>query len=37
VAVSLASNVRVSADLDYGKGENYEQPWSVTLGVSYGF
>lgn len=37
VSVSLASNVRVSADLDYGKGENYEQPWSMTLGVSYGF
>jgi outer membrane autotransporter protein len=37
LAVSLASKVRVSADLDYGKGENYEQPWSVTLGVSYGF
>jgi len=37
VSVSLASNIRVSADLDYGKGENYEQPWSATLGVSYGF
>ncbi|WP_223441277.1 autotransporter outer membrane beta-barrel domain-containing protein [Pseudomonas sp. BF-R-19] len=37
VSVALASNVRVSTDLDYGKGENYEQPWSVTLGVSYGF
>ncbi len=37
VSAALASNVRVSADLDYGKGENYEQPWSVTLGVSYGF
>ncbi len=37
VSVSMASNVRVSADLDYGKGENYEQPWSATLGVSYGF
>ncbi|WP_230853213.1 autotransporter outer membrane beta-barrel domain-containing protein [Pseudomonas fluorescens] len=37
VSVALASNVRVNADLDYGKGENYEQPWSVTLGVSYGF
>ncbi|WP_458371272.1 autotransporter outer membrane beta-barrel domain-containing protein [Pseudomonas fluorescens] len=37
VSVALASNVRVSTDLDYGKGENYEQPWSVTLGVSYRF
>lgn len=37
VAVSLASNVRLGADLDYGKGENYEQPWSMTLQLSYGF
>lgn len=37
VAFSLRSNVRLSADLDYGKGKNYEQPWSMRLGVSYGF
>ena len=37
VSVSLASNVRVSGDVDYGNGENYEQQFSMTLGVSVGF
>jgi outer membrane autotransporter protein len=37
VAVSLAKNLRLDAGVDYGKSEKFEQPWAVTLGVSYGF
>ena len=36
-AVSLSKNLRVGLDADYGKGENYEQSFSWTLGLSYGF
>jgi outer membrane autotransporter protein len=37
VAVSLASNLRLDASVDYGNSEKFEQPWAVTLGMSYGF
>jgi outer membrane autotransporter protein len=35
IAVSLADRLQLHVDLDYSKGENFEQPWGANVGVRY--
>lgn len=35
VAAMLSRHVRASGQFSYGRGQDYTQPWAVTLGLSY--